>query len=116
MAIRFDDEQRYELPMRPVAVDHKSMCPSPESQDQRHRRHAASTWPAGTSASSTAPAGCNHAAAFRRGGLPATVWVNGHLVAIHEGGHTPFSADITSALDPGPGKQTVTVHAEDDPA
>ncbi len=28
----------------------------------------------------------------------AQVWVNGHLVAQHEGGHTPFSADITPAL------------------
>lgn len=30
----------------------------------------------------------------------ARVWVNGHLVATHEGGHTPFSADITFALSP----------------
>ncbi|GIO30479.1 MULTISPECIES: glycoside hydrolase family 2 protein [Paenibacillus] len=28
----------------------------------------------------------------------AKVWVNGHLVAVHEGGHTPFQADITPAL------------------
>ncbi|CAN5472985.1 glycoside hydrolase family 2 TIM barrel-domain containing protein [soil metagenome] len=44
----------------------------------------------------------------------ATVWVNGHLVARHEGGHTPFSADITQAAS-GPGPHTVTVRAEDDP-
>ncbi|HYD76099.1 glycoside hydrolase family 2 protein [Ramlibacter sp.] len=44
----------------------------------------------------------------------ARVWVNGHLVATHQGGHTPFQADITQALDPG-GRQTVTVRAEDDP-
>ena len=44
----------------------------------------------------------------------ARVWVNGHDVASHEGGHTPFRADITSALDAS-GRQTVTVLAEDDP-
>jgi beta-galactosidase/beta-glucuronidase len=45
----------------------------------------------------------------------ATVWVNGHLVAHHEGGYTPFSADVTEYLDAG-GKQTVVVWAGDDPA
>ena len=43
----------------------------------------------------------------------ARVWVNGHLVATHEGGHTPFHADITDVLTDG--EQTVTVRAEDDP-
>ncbi len=28
----------------------------------------------------------------------ATVWVNGEVAAVHEGGHTPFSADITELL------------------
>lgn len=44
----------------------------------------------------------------------ARVWVNGHLAATHEGGHTPFWADITDMLRPS-GQQTVTVHVEDDP-
>ena len=44
----------------------------------------------------------------------AHVWVNGRLAVTHEGGHTPFSADITKLLDPS-GTQTVTVLAEDDP-
>jgi beta-galactosidase/beta-glucuronidase len=44
----------------------------------------------------------------------ARVWVNGASVAEHEGGHTPFVADVTDALVPG-ARQTVTVWAEDDP-
>jgi beta-galactosidase/beta-glucuronidase len=42
----------------------------------------------------------------------ANVWVNGYSVACHEGGHTPFSADITDALDPD-GPNVVVVLAED---
>ena len=44
----------------------------------------------------------------------ATIWVNDLLVAEHEGGHTPCSADITGALDSS-GRQRVTIRAEDDP-
>ena len=44
----------------------------------------------------------------------AHVWVNGQAVAYHEGGSTPFTADITSALDPS-GTQVVVVRAEDSP-
>src|SRR5437763_348868 len=44
----------------------------------------------------------------------AQVWVNGHLVAMHEGGHTPFSADITSVLRPD-ADQVIVVRAEDVP-
>ena len=44
----------------------------------------------------------------------ATVWVNGRLVAEHEGGHTPFAADVTGVLTVG-GPQLVVVRAEDDP-
>jgi beta-galactosidase/beta-glucuronidase len=44
----------------------------------------------------------------------ARVWVNGIEVARHEGGHTPFSADITPALREGP-VQRITVSVHDDP-
>ena len=44
----------------------------------------------------------------------ASVWVNGRLVAEHEGGHTPFSADITEALR-GDGEQLLVIRAEDLP-
>ena len=44
----------------------------------------------------------------------AQVWVNGVQVAQHEGGHTPFSADITAALRPE-GVQALVVRAEDEP-
>jgi beta-galactosidase/beta-glucuronidase len=44
----------------------------------------------------------------------AHVWVNGRAVAFHEGGHTPFTTDISSALDPS-GEQVVVVRAEDSP-
>jgi beta-galactosidase/beta-glucuronidase len=44
----------------------------------------------------------------------AKVWVNGRLAATHEGGHTPFSADITRMLAPD-GRQRITVQALDDP-
>ena len=43
----------------------------------------------------------------------AAVWVNGRLVARHEGGHTPFAADIGAALLDG--EQELVVRAEDDP-
>jgi beta-galactosidase/beta-glucuronidase len=42
----------------------------------------------------------------------AKVWVNGQLVARHEGGHTPFEADITEALGESGGNQIV-VRAQD---
>ncbi|MBD3883981.1 glycoside hydrolase family 2 [Phormidium tenue FACHB-886] len=44
----------------------------------------------------------------------ARVWVNGQLMADHEGGHTPFSIDMTPVLNPN-GTQRITVWAEDDP-
>lgn len=44
----------------------------------------------------------------------AQIWVNGQLVASHEGGQTPITADITTELRPG-GEQVVVIRAEDAP-
>jgi len=41
----------------------------------------------------------------------ATVWLNGDLLGSHEGGHTPFSFDITESL--AEGEQVLVVRAED---
>jgi beta-galactosidase/beta-glucuronidase len=43
----------------------------------------------------------------------ATVWVNGMQLASHEGGHTPFSADVTYALAGEARENVVVVRAED---
>jgi beta-galactosidase/beta-glucuronidase len=44
----------------------------------------------------------------------AMVWVDGELVGMHEGGHTPFTCDLTHALGPGD-EHSVVVRAEDQP-
>ena len=44
----------------------------------------------------------------------AKVWLNGFFIGRHEGGHTPFSFDITESLDAS-GTQVLTVCADDDP-
>lgn len=43
----------------------------------------------------------------------ATVWINGIVVASHEGGHTPFSCEISGQLQRG--ENIVLVRAEDPP-
>ncbi|MET0480980.1 MAG: sugar-binding domain-containing protein, partial [Mycetocola sp.] len=44
----------------------------------------------------------------------AVVWVNGQRVGSHEGGHTPFSLDVTEAVN-SEGDNVLVVRVEDDP-
>lgn len=44
----------------------------------------------------------------------AKVWANGQLVVVHEGGHTPFTADITDVIAGGRTLEVI-VRAFDDP-
>lgn len=43
----------------------------------------------------------------------ARVWLNGHYIGCHEGGHTPFCFDVTDELKTG--VQTLVVRVDDDP-
>ncbi len=45
----------------------------------------------------------------------ATVWVNHRRVCTHQGGYTPFAADITDVLAAGDVPQQIIVKADDDP-
>ena len=42
----------------------------------------------------------------------AAVWVNGEFAATHEGGHTPFSADVTDLLCDG--ENVIALRVKDD--
>ncbi|MGN8049686.1 glycoside hydrolase family 2 TIM barrel-domain containing protein [Curtobacterium sp. 22159] len=46
----------------------------------------------------------------------ARFWIDGRFIGEHEGGHTPFSFDVTEALAGAPdAEHTLVVRAEDDP-
>lgn len=45
----------------------------------------------------------------------ATVWVDGTMVGTHEGGQTPFTFDVTAALDPDAAAHVIVVRAFEDP-
>ena len=44
----------------------------------------------------------------------AIVWINGQQIGSHEGGHTPFSFDVTDLVDPT-GTNDLVVRVHDDP-
>ncbi|KAG8626958.1 hypothetical protein KVT40_005903 [Elsinoe batatas] len=43
----------------------------------------------------------------------ATIWVNGHYVGEHQGGHVPFDLDITDAVEVNPSHARLTVRVRD---
>lgn len=43
------------------------------------------------------------------------VWFNGQFLGGHEGGHTPFSFDVTDSLNQSGARNVLVVRAEDDP-
>jgi hypothetical protein len=111
----FDDERRFSSPADPIDWDRRILVPfAPEA-----------------SASGIGDTGYHQSCWYRRefdiergddrvilhfGAVDysARVWVNGIFVVEHMGGHTPFSADISEALNID-GPQVVTVQAIDDP-
>jgi beta-galactosidase/beta-glucuronidase len=111
----FDNDQRFDMTTRPVEWTHQINVPfppeSPQSGINDRGFHLACWYQREFDCQ---PGNDRVMLHFGAVDYKATVWVNGHRVAIHEGGHSPFNADITSALNAS-GKQTVTVYAEDDP-
>ena len=111
----FDDQPRCDLSARPVEWTHQITVPFPPESLQsgiNDRGFHAACWY--QREFDCLPGEDRVMLHFGAVDYRATVWVNGHRVAVHEGGHSPFSADISGALDDS-GKQVVTVHAEDDP-
>jgi beta-galactosidase/beta-glucuronidase len=111
----FDNDKQYKHPSDPIQWKHEIRVPFPPESE----------------ASGIADRGFHRACWYERefeiepdGGrvllhfgavdYSAKVWVNGHQVAEHEGGHTSFSADITQALG-NRNNHTLTVYVEDDP-
>lgn len=112
----FDDQRRYSLPDDDIEWTHRITVPfAPEAERSGLGDTGFHTvcWYRRTFELETpAPRTMLH---FGAVDYRARVWVNGMLVAEHEGGHTPFSADIGNALRER-GQQTIVVQAEDDPA
>ena len=111
----FDNDRKYKHPSDPIEWTHRIEVPFPPESD----------------ASGIGDRGFHHAVWYQRefdlapgegrvmlhfGAVDyrARVWVNGHQVVEHEGGHSSFQADITRALGSGT-RHVLTVLAEDDP-
>ncbi len=119
----YDDARRYTLPGDPIVWSHQITVPfPPESACSGigERGFHAVCWYQrefvldGHPDAARAPGDGRVLLHFGAVDYFARVWVNDHLVTEHEGGHTPFWADISDVLR-GAGPHTVTVYVEDDP-
>ncbi|OBV39372.1 glycoside hydrolase family 2 protein [Janthinobacterium psychrotolerans] len=111
----FDNERRYRLPSDEIAWTHDIIVPfPPESQASGvgdRGFHSACWYQREFLLQPGGPCVLLH---FGAVDYQATVWLNGHVVARHEGGHTPFVANISDVLlDDAP--QVLTLLVEDDP-
>ncbi|MFL6660633.1 MAG: glycoside hydrolase family 2 protein [Rhizobacter sp.] len=112
---RYDDERRFGMPSQVDSWPMQIIVPYPpesEASGIGDRGFHAVCW---YERDFDCPPG-NDRVILRFGAVDyaAKVWVNGRLAVTHEGGHTPFWADITHMLNAS-GKQTVTVQVDDDP-
>jgi beta-galactosidase/beta-glucuronidase len=111
----FDNQRRYRLPDDGIAWTHEIIVPfPPESQASGvgdRGFHRVCWYQREFVLQAGGPCVLLH---FGAVDYRARVWLNGHVVAEHEGGHTPFVANITDALL-GEGPQVLTVLVEDDP-
>jgi beta-galactosidase/beta-glucuronidase len=111
----FDNDHQYQHPSDPINWSHQIQVPYPPESETSgigdRGFHRACWYERNLEIKANKERAVLH---FGAVDYYAKVWVNGSLIVEHEGGHTPFSADITRALNDS-GQQTVTVFVEDDP-
>ncbi|MFC4424746.1 glycoside hydrolase family 2 protein [Deinococcus navajonensis] len=112
----FDDEAQYKHP-NDVVFDREILVPyPPESQRSGIHDEGFHSVVWYSRQVTLRPEECSGRVLLHFGAVDylATVWANGRIVAHHEGGHTPFTADITQQARAGSTVEIV-VRAEDNP-
>jgi beta-glucuronidase len=80
----------------PVPASYNDIFPDPDTRD-----HVGDVWYETLARIPARWAGQRIVLRFGSAAHRAVVWVNGRQVAEHEGGYTPFEADITAVVGPG---------------
>ena len=130
--LRFDDRdeglgERWFDPATSVAFDRSITVPFPPESPASgvndtgfhpvvwYRRQIAAAHVAGEGSETATGAGDRTLLHFGAVDYRCSVWLGGSLLGHHEGGHTPFSFDITAELRAAGGDAELVVRAEDDP-